>query len=725
VPTTKTKPKKSRKELLGQFSTANSSLFSDYSLRPYNPDNLTRLKGGLDIYTEMRRDDQIKAALGIKKHSILGSGWVIHTDDPKINEHAEFVERNLTEDLEISFDEALYDILTALEYGFSCTEKILKVVDQQYKFSNFKTRAPHTFTFYTDDYGNIKEDGLRQDTQGGEIKLDRSKFILFVNQKEHDNWYGESELRACYRAWWSKNTIIKFWNMFLERFGMPTTIGKYDPNTTNTDLVTRFTTVLKDIQQKTTITIPEGFDVSFLEAMRRGPADYKEAISTYNLMIARSLLVPDLLGFSKEAEGGSYSLGQKHFDIFMISVERVRRQIELLIKQELIKYIIQLNFGEQEKYPDFKFKPLTERNKEELAKVWLDAAKFGVLQPTPKELSYFREVTGFPEPKEEKQPAGKAKAPTGETPKSEDEEKKFEFKLSRPLTVYEKKVNFKKVEEVLTNQSIEATVSIGAVLSGLVENLKDEIIEREIIPKKKLEALDKLSLKNLNQLKTSVKRHMLEFFKQGKAEGNEEISHVKKLKINPGALDPEKMKVFFDEKSFYVVNTLRDEINKIVKAHCFEGIKAGESTKDIIKAVSEDIAKYIPDREYIRNRRAAITEPKVARTVNQGARLEAIVRTNMMEAYNEGRMQFFQEEDVRDMIEAWQFSAIMDDRTSAICASLDQTVFGPNDYFNYQPPLHMNCRSMLIPITKFEDYKVTPADDIPGITGHGTTRKLI
>ena len=54
---------------------------------------------------------------------------------------------------------------------------------------------------------------------------------------------------------------------------------------------------------------------------------------------------------------------------------------------------------------------------------------------------------------------------------------------------------------------------------------------------------------------------------------------------------------------------------------------------------------------------------------------------------------------------AYQYSAILDDRTSAICEGLHGKIFKAGS--EPIPPMHFNCRSLLIPITKYEDFKVS------------------
>jgi hypothetical protein len=66
-------------------------------------------------------------------------------------------------------------------------------------------------------------------------------------------------------------------------------------------------------------------------------------------------------------------------------------------------------------------------------------------------------------------------------------------------------------------------------------------------------------------------------------------------------------------------------------------------------------------------------------------------------------------------------SAVMDDRVTDVCEDLNGTIFSLDDPNLAEPPLHFNCRSVLIPITQNDDYQVsedTPnLDDYPEASG--------
>src|SRR2546428_679291 len=102
---------------------------SGYS-RPYNPSALVGRRG-LRIFDEMRKDDQVKAALAFKKHTVTATDWIVSSPEgmPADWEPTLFV-RWVLQHLDPeevgggTLDHDLHEILSALEFGFSLSEKL-------------------------------------------------------------------------------------------------------------------------------------------------------------------------------------------------------------------------------------------------------------------------------------------------------------------------------------------------------------------------------------------------------------------------------------------------------------------------------------------------------------------------------------------------------------------------------------------------------------------------
>lgn len=92
------------------------------------------------------------------------------------------------------------------------------------------------------------------------------------------------------------------------------------------------------------------------------------------------------------------------------------------------------------------------------------------------------------------------------------------------------------------------------------------------------------------------------------------------------------------------------------------------------------------------------------------AEVSTAVRTEATQFYNLARQRVF--EGAGDEVESVEFSAILDDRTTEVCERMDGLIFknmGDPNLDGARPPLHYNCRSVLIPIMQGDDWTPTPS----------------
>ncbi len=97
------------------------------------------------------------------------------------------------------------------------------------------------------------------------------------------------------------------------------------------------------------------------------------------------------------------------------------------------------------------------------------------------------------------------------------------------------------------------------------------------------------------------------------------------------------------------------------------------------------------------------------------ARLSTVVRTNTFEAINEARYSYFTDPSIGDFVEALEYSAILDSRTTQICRHLDGQVHAVDgEIWNgpYRPPNHFNCRSLLIAVMQEDEWQESDAPTV-------------
>lgn len=97
------------------------------------------------------------------------------------------------------------------------------------------------------------------------------------------------------------------------------------------------------------------------------------------------------------------------------------------------------------------------------------------------------------------------------------------------------------------------------------------------------------------------------------------------------------------------------------------------------------------------------------------AHLENIFRTNVQSAYSAGRYLQNNRPEVRATHPYSKFSAVMDDRTTDVCAAAHGTVLPSDDpwWSTHQPPLHFRCRSDVTAITESEAKEIGIDESAP------------
>ena len=664
---------------------------------PWNPDKLVQ-GNTYKIYDEMRDDDQIKACISFKKDVAIGSGWRINCEDEEIKQ---FVEDNLRlrlEEYELgkSFDDILRDMLSAFEYGFSLSEPVYKInEDGLYEIKTVKVRPPHSFKFDVDRFGNLKQ--IIQSTDQGEISIEPTKFIHHVYQQEYGNPYGKSDLKAAHTAWASKKFFTRFFAIYIEKFACPPVVGRYNPNMDQAEIQKYYTT-LKSLQNSTTFIIPEDTNIEFPQPNRDSTDSYIKGLDMFNMWIARSLLVPDLMGISgSKISGGSYALGDMQYKMFLNTVEKERQNIQRKVNMRLIKPLVQINFGD---YPcTFEFNPIIEDDETKYSTIWADFMKSRIVQPSEDEVNHFRKSIKFPEgPVELQEPPPSPFAPGKEKPKPGEEkpkpkEEEMSLRIFREKNKYETLVNFVEIKDQLDASEAKVTPKIKSasrvIQNDLIEQIKASGIIKHFIP----DAINNIQPRFLKDLNMVFSEHFTALFKSAYNGAQKEFFPTSEKKFSDAELLPEEYLQIIQAEAFKNVGDYSVEITKKAKNVLVNGIKSGLSEEQIVRMIREEMAEA------------------------SERWMETVVRTKTTEMFNEARKTYWETDEIaKEIVEAYEFSAIMDDRVSAICESLDGKIFEKGDFIDrVTPPLHFNCRSVLVPITKYQDYETNKEPTIESL----------
>ena len=387
----------SRQPPMHEIASARGRLAPELaSIAPYNPDDLIG-KRGYAVYDRMQRDAQVQACLTIKKFAVLSRGWEVHpaSDRPRDIEAADFV-RFALEDMRGSVLDVLFDALDAIAKGFAVLEINYRVIDREpyagmVGLASIKGKDPATFVFDTDEFLNVRS--LKRTAEFGRNgeALPPEKFVIYPYMPRYGSPYGTSDLRAAYKHYWSKDVLMRFLNLYLEKYGSPTAKGCYKrgtPRSSQQELLK----VLDRIQQETAIVIPEDVQVELLEAQRGGEAGYLQALEFHDRQIAKAILCQTLLT-EEGMRVGSFALAKVHLDVLKMCLVKLKRDLEeSVMREQVIRRLLGYNYFSAG-CPRFSLGPLEDRDVAQLAGVISQLVSGEIVRP---DEAWIRAYLGLP-----------------------------------------------------------------------------------------------------------------------------------------------------------------------------------------------------------------------------------------------------------------------------------------------------------------------------------------
>jgi phage gp29-like protein len=254
-----------------------------------NPDQVlqTRLGGNIDTYREVLRDDQVKSTFQQRRLAVISAEWQVEpgADDAQSKAAAEALKANLDA---LQFDKITDQQLFAIFFGYGVAE-ILWGVDEEnglISIAGIKVRERGRFRFGIDGTLFLKS------ITGEYVPMPDRKFWTISTGSDHsDNHYGTGLAHWLYWPVYFKRADIKFWLIFLEKFGAPTAIGKAPAGIANDkDERTRLLNALRAISTESAVVVPEGCEITLLEAARSGAATYEQMHGVMNGAISKIVL---------------------------------------------------------------------------------------------------------------------------------------------------------------------------------------------------------------------------------------------------------------------------------------------------------------------------------------------------------------------------------------------------------------------------------------------------
>ena len=148
---------------------------------------------------------------------------------------------------------------------------------------------------------------------------------------------------------------------------------------------------------------------------------------------------------------------------------------------------------------------------------------------------------------------------------------------------------------------------------------------------------------------------------------------------------PPELQTFLESYAMQITVITQDTVINRIKDILIEGLLAGIEPAHLVETVQG-----------------------AAESALGVAHATTIVRTEMSKMYNAGRLVRYTSPENKGFVVALQYDAIIDTRTTHICEHLDGRIVAIDRMdliMEYSPPNHFQCRSVWLPVTKFETWE--------------------
>lgn len=661
---------------------------------------------------------------------------------PEAEEVAKFVSDALFQKMNVTRDSLLLEILTMLPFGFSVFEKIRKAEGDKIilekiasrKQSTIRRRQTSLWYAWIEQRLPFSDDEEYQKTWFVDIPAE--KLLIFTFRQEGDNYEGVSILRSSYKHRRFKEELYKFDAVKHERQSVWIPIIRPWSQATPED-ISLCEEIVENIRANEAwwIVMPwpkeEWRNFEFANMNAWSTSDLRTSINHHNREIAKNILAQFVELWNTES--WSRALSEDQSDFFLLWLTAIANNICDIFNRFLIPELVDYNFNVTE-YPHLKFNKLWSVDYQTLSGALSTLTSAWMITVDEKLETHIRDVFDLPSKmieewtkKEENKPLEKEAIKKEENVievKAHDhvhedfwhfdeeyrnvsqmfdnrfiiqlqnetsdgdayaELKKKWFKAneyerlaSRPLTFAERKVNFLSLqksldsfETILDEKMNEITVEMKA---DLLKQVKKAVEENDI------KAVWKITAKytwKLSSALTEVQKEMFEIWKKTAAvEMNVQVPPTRKevrgaLRVqNDNIIDAFTNDIETQAKNA-VLTTVNNTAWSITVAQASSAVSAASEAVDVV----------------------------IAKVANNLKTLWLIGAVNLW------RATIF--ERYPEKVYWFQYSAILDWKTTDYCRSLDGRVVKPwsAEFFKYMPPKHYNCRSLRVEILNDETFK--------------------
>jgi hypothetical protein len=383
----------------------------------------------LEVFDEMARTDPTcKWSLALVTNPLLAADKEIEPATPSKEDHevAGFVRHCLFDRLEDGFDDFLRRALMYLRYGHQVFERVAAFEPVQFSYENeagdrvevdreafvvsrLAQRLARTIQKWNPD---PKDPGRLESIEqwlmdGGDGEsnpvIPADRLVIFVNEKEGDDWRGVSVLRSAYFPYKTKLKLENIEAIALERSaGLPVA---YPPSGADDAQKTAMESALQSIRQGESLWVlmpgpkastdnPDGWLLEELGIEGDAGRSPSEAIQRYEAAMARNVLA-EFMRLGHENVGARATADVQQEPYWQI-LGAIGHYVEEVVNEQVIEPLVRWNY-EVRDFPKFKLGKMQSRNVQVLAGAIANLLSKGGLTADPDLENYLRRILDAPE----------------------------------------------------------------------------------------------------------------------------------------------------------------------------------------------------------------------------------------------------------------------------------------------------------------------------------------
>lgn len=308
-----------------------------------------------ELFLDMEeKDGHILAEISKRKRGLLKVKWNIEPPrnasaaEKKLADYA----KELIQDTP-NFADVITDALDAIGHGFSCQEIEWEMLGKEW-LPKAITHRPQTW--FQTDTGTRTQIRLRDMTLDG-AELNQFGWITHIH-KAKSGYLARCGLhRALAWPYLFKNYSVGDLAEFLEIYGLPLRLGKYQSGATDAEKATLLRAVMS-IGHDAAGIIPEGMAIDFQEAAKGSEVPF-EAMIAWCERTQSKLILGGTLTSQADGKSSTNALGNVHNEVRQDLVESDAVQLGETLTRDLVYPLLALNKGgveDRRRLPKFSFK---------------------------------------------------------------------------------------------------------------------------------------------------------------------------------------------------------------------------------------------------------------------------------------------------------------------------------------------------------------------------------